>query len=44
LYWGGDIDSAVAETVATAVRERYGIEVELVNGGQPHYDFIISVE
>ncbi len=44
LYWGGDIDSAVAEAVAATVRERYGIEVELVNGGQPHYDFIISVE
>ena len=44
LYWGGEIDAAIAESVATCVREKYGIEVELVNGGQPHYDFIISVE
>lgn len=44
LYWGGEIDLTTAESVAACVRERCGIEVELVNGGQPHYDFIISVE
>ena len=44
LYWGSDVDLATAEAVAAQVRERYGIEVELVNGGQPHYEFIISVE
>ena len=44
LYWGSDIDAATAESVAARVRERYAIEVELVNGGQPHYEFIISVE
>jgi uncharacterized protein len=44
LYWGSDIDLATAEAVAAQVRVRYGIEVELVNGGQPHYEFIISVE
>jgi uncharacterized protein len=44
LYWGSDIDLATAEAVATKVRGHYGIEVELVNGGQPHYEFIISVE
>ncbi|MBN1151728.1 MAG: DAK2 domain-containing protein [Dehalococcoidia bacterium] len=44
LYWGSDIEAGTAESVANQVRERYGIEVELVNGGQPHYDFIISVE
>ncbi len=44
LYRGGETDVTVAESVAACVRERYGIEVELVNGGQPHYEFIISVE
>lgn len=44
LYWGADIDVTSAETVAASIRERYDIEVELVNGGQPHYEFIISVE
>jgi hypothetical protein len=44
LYWGSDIDAATAESVAARVRERYTAEVELVNGGQPHYEFIISVE
>lgn len=44
LYWGGEIDGVMAESVASGIRERYDIEVELVNGGQPHYDLIISVE
>lgn len=44
LYWGGEIDAAIAESVANQIRGRYGIEVELVSGGQPHYDLIISVE
>ena len=44
LYWGSDIDVATAEAVAAQVRVRYAIEVELVNGGQPHYEFIVSVE
>ncbi len=44
LYWGAEVDALTAESVRNQVHERYGIEVELVNGGQPHYDFIISVE
>jgi DAK2 domain fusion protein YloV len=44
LYWGGETDLAIAESVAARVLERYAIDVELVNGGQPHYEFIISVE
>ncbi len=44
LYWGAEVDSLTAQSVRDRTHERYGIEVELVNGGQPHYDFIISVE
>ncbi len=44
LYWGAEVDTLTAQSVRDQVHERYGIEVELVNGGQPHYDFIISVE
>ncbi|MBE9505803.1 MAG: DAK2 domain-containing protein, partial [Chloroflexi bacterium] len=44
LYSGVEVDSATAEDVAIGIRARYHIEVELVDGGQPHYDFIISIE
>ncbi len=44
LYWGAEIDSTTAQSVRDRVHERYSIEVELVDGGQPHYGFIISVE
>jgi len=45
VYWGGDLDQADAEAFTEQVRERYpDAEVELVNGGQPFYDYIISAE
>ncbi len=44
LYWGSEVESITAQSIRDSVHERYGIEVELVNGGQPHYEFIISVE
>lgn len=44
LYWGSEVDATTAQSIRDRVHEHYGIEVELVNGGQPHYDFIISVE
>jgi hypothetical protein len=44
LYWGAEAETATTEAIAARIRERYGIEVEMVDGGQPHYDYIISVE
>jgi dihydroxyacetone kinase-like predicted kinase len=45
IYWGGDLDQGDAEAFSEQVRERYpNAEVELVNGGQPFYDYIISAE
>ena len=44
VYWGVEAETATTEAIAARIRERYGIEVELVDGGQPHYDYIISVE
>jgi DAK2 domain fusion protein YloV len=44
LYSGVEVDSAAAEDIASRIRARYHIEVEMFNGGQPHYDFIISLE
>ncbi|HET6312985.1 MAG TPA: DAK2 domain-containing protein, partial [Chloroflexia bacterium] len=45
IYWGGDLAEGEAEAFCEQVRERYsGAEVELVHGGQPFYDYIISAE
>lgn len=44
LYSGVEIEPEAADQAAAEIRNRYGVEVELVVGGQPHYDYIISVE
>lgn len=45
VYRGRDVSEDDAEQFADSVRQRYsGTEVELVNGGQPFYDYIISAE
>jgi DAK2 domain fusion protein YloV len=45
LYYGDGADLAEAEVVARRVREwRSGVEVEVINGGQPHYRYLIAAE
>ncbi|MFN8597957.1 MAG: DAK2 domain-containing protein [Anaerolineae bacterium] len=45
LYFGNQITSNTAEALADAIRTRHShVEVEVVEGGQPHYDYIISAE
>ena len=45
LYWGADTQEDEADEAAGIVRSRFqGVEVEVVFGGQPHYDYILSVE
>jgi dihydroxyacetone kinase-like predicted kinase len=45
LYWGYDVTESDAEAVAGKIRGRWsGIEVDVVNGGQPHYHYLISIE
>ncbi|MCH7706472.1 MAG: DAK2 domain-containing protein, partial [Chloroflexi bacterium] len=45
LYWGEDTGPDEAETVADMVRACYpDVEVESVQGGQPHYDYLVSIE
>jgi dihydroxyacetone kinase-like predicted kinase len=45
LYYGASITANEAEALAEQIRHVYSTqEVEVVNGGQPHYHFIISVE
>ncbi len=45
LYYGQDTTHAEANRIADVIRQKYSSqEVEVQEGGQPHYQFIISVE
>jgi hypothetical protein len=45
LFYGEDLSPAVANQIVDLVRKTYPAqEIELQDGGQPHYQFIISVE
>lgn len=45
LFYGQDMPHAEANRIADVVREKYpSAEVEVQEGGQPHYQFLISVE
>ena len=45
LYRGQGIDHAASETLRDALATQLdGVEYELVDGGQPHYDFLIAAE
>ena len=45
LYYGADATLAEAEGLAKQIHEiAGGAEVEVVNGGQPHYRYLISAE
>ncbi len=45
IYYGAGADLADAQALASRVGEwRDGVEVEVVQGGQPHYRYLISAE
>jgi len=45
IYYGEDVGEADAQTLADRIRAQFShLEVEVVNGGQPHYPYILSVE
>jgi len=45
LFFGEDMTHAEANRIADAVRKKYSnLEVEVQEGGQPHYQFILSIE
>jgi dihydroxyacetone kinase-like predicted kinase len=45
LYYGEDVTAQEAQETARCLKERHShLEIEVVNGGQPHYAYIISVE
>ena len=45
IYYGADTTTAEAEQVGAAIHEKYPqLQVEVIQGGQPHYNYIVSVE
>ncbi|GGJ08121.1 hypothetical protein GCM10010885_16590 [Alicyclobacillus cellulosilyticus] len=44
MFYGRDVPKEEAERLAVLCRERFGVEVELQAGGQPVYDYIMSLE
>jgi DAK2 domain fusion protein YloV len=45
MFYGENMTHAEANRIADVIREKYpSLEVELQEGGQPHYQFIISIE
>jgi uncharacterized protein len=45
LYFGEGVIEQQAEATARSIKEKYShLEIEVVDGGQPHYAFIISAE
>ena len=45
VYWGEDVTPDEAGQLVAHIETLYAdIEVELVEGGQPHYDYILSLE
>ncbi len=45
IYYGADATEASAKALAARIKEWYpNAEVEVVNGGQPYYTYIMSVE
>jgi hypothetical protein len=45
IYYGDSTKRTEAEAIADKIRRQYAqLEIELVYGGQPHYNYIVSVE
>jgi len=45
IYYGADTDEAEAEQVSAWLGQQYpSLEVEVIKGGQPYYNYIVSVE
>ena len=44
VYYGSEVKEAEAEELAEEIRDHCHVEVELVYGGQPYYDYVISLE
>jgi hypothetical protein len=45
IYWGTETTQSQAKQLSAAISKQYPkLKVEMINGGQPHYDYIIGIE
>ena len=45
IYYGADTEQTEAEQFSTGIREQHPqLQIEVVRGGQPHYNYIVSIE
>jgi len=44
VYLGNQATADVGEELATLIRGRLSVEVDVVFGGQPHFEYIVSLE
>jgi dihydroxyacetone kinase-like predicted kinase len=45
IYYGADTEEAEADECGNNIRNKYpNLQVEVVKGGQPHYNYIVSIE
>jgi uncharacterized protein len=45
IYYGADTAAEDAEQLSSGIKDRFpGLQIDVVQGGQPHYDYIVSVE
>jgi len=45
IYYGADTDQTEAEEVSASIRQMYPrLQVEVIKGGQPYYNYIVSIE
>jgi uncharacterized protein len=45
IYYGQGVEQKEAEILSSNIREKYSnLQIEVVHGGQPHYEYIISIE
>ena len=45
IYYGMDSQPAEAEEISAGIREKYPhLQIDVVQGGQPHYNYIVSIE
>lgn len=45
IYWGAEISEREAEKLGADISRQFPkLETEIINGGQPYYDYIIGIE
>jgi uncharacterized protein len=45
IYYGQEVEKEDADKIGASIGEKYpNLQIEVVNGGQPHYEYIISIE